>query len=393
MKKIDNIEKLFKDKLSNYKADVPADVWQGLQTGLQAGAGSAASGGAAAGASIGGKIAGAIAAAVVVAGTVAGVVFFKDDNTAQNETISQTNQQTQEPAETNTEINPVDTEVNDDQKVDAGSENILTDSNKKPGNQLQKEVSSKNDDEKSGGFEENPKSTSTDDQKNESKLKGNENKQENQDASVPEKPAQKEITQPGGDENVAQKIANNEFVPVTTVTPAGGTAPLVVELSSQGDLKRAKWDFGDDTPVSDEQFTTHEYTEPGTYVIHFTGQKSNGEIFTESAQITVEAPITESEPKEELPPALINVPNVFTPNGDGVNDVLKVTAENASEYTLKVYNRGGQIVFESNDKNEVWDGSDKAGNSLPSGIYFYQLQVKGDDGNYYHPKGSIQLTR
>lgn len=391
MKKIDNIEKLFKDKLSNYKADVPADVWQGLQTGLQAGAGSAASGGAAAGASIGGKIAGAIAAAVVVAGTVAGVVFFKDDNTVQNETISRTNQQTQEPVETNTEINPVDTEVNDDQKVDAGSENKLPDSNKKPGNQLQSEVLSKNGNEQSEDFDENPKSA--DNQNNESQLKGNENKQANQNAGKSEKPTQKEITQPGSAENVAQKIANNEFVPVTTVTPAGGTAPLVVELSCQGELKRAKWDFGDDTPSSDEQFTTHEYTKPGTYVIHFTGQKNNDEIFTESAQVKVEAPVTESKPKEELPPALINVPNVFTPNGDGINDVLKVTAENAREYTLKVYNRGGQIVFESKDKNEVWDGSDKSGNSLPSGIYFYQLRVKGNDGNYYHPKGSIQLTR
>jgi gliding motility-associated-like protein len=70
----------------------------------------------------------------------------------------------------------------------------------------------------------------------------------------------------------------------------------------------------------------------------------------------------------------IIIPNVFTPNGDGINDLWEI--KGLSDYpgsSIKIYNRYGQVVFESKGYGRPWDGMFK-GNSLPSGTYYYIIQ-------------------
>ena len=73
-----------------------------------------------------------------------------------------------------------------------------------------------------------------------------------------------------------------------------------------------------------------------------------------------------------------NVPNVFSPNGDGVNDLfyLKKDAYDRcyDALNIRVYNRWGQLVYESEDAKFEWDGNDESGNPLSSGSYFVILQ-------------------
>ncbi|NQX91963.1 MAG: gliding motility-associated C-terminal domain-containing protein, partial [Flavobacteriales bacterium] len=73
----------------------------------------------------------------------------------------------------------------------------------------------------------------------------------------------------------------------------------------------------------------------------------------------------------------IYVPNSFTPNQDGINDVFMVKGTPVAFYELTIWNRWGEIVFESTDMNEVWDGSHQRGDYyVESETYVYQLNYK-----------------
>lgn len=70
---------------------------------------------------------------------------------------------------------------------------------------------------------------------------------------------------------------------------------------------------------------------------------------------------------------IINVPNVFSPNGDGKNDLLNITTKGIiTEYNIKIYNRWGLLVFETSDATKAWDGK-ISGSDANAGTYYYLL--------------------
>ncbi len=69
----------------------------------------------------------------------------------------------------------------------------------------------------------------------------------------------------------------------------------------------------------------------------------------------------------------VGVPNAFSPNGDGLNDVLYVDGAGFSEIDFKVYNRYGQLVFQTTDPSVGWDGTDLKGKALNPGTFAYML--------------------
>lgn len=88
------------------------------------------------------------------------------------------------------------------------------------------------------------------------------------------------------------------------------------------------------------------------------------------------------------------IPTAFTPNGDGRNDLFKASfGENITEYSLQVFNRYGEIVFTSKDKNIGWDGVYKNKN-LPSGSYVWIINYRtSTDNTVQQLKGSVLLLR
>ena len=84
----------------------------------------------------------------------------------------------------------------------------------------------------------------------------------------------------------------------------------------------------------------------------------------------------------------IYIPNAFSPNGDGENDMFKITAESPSAYLLKIYDRWGNKVFESKDINEGWNG-----NNLNKGVYVYYLELNLPTGNSLIKNGNISLIK
>ncbi len=88
----------------------------------------------------------------------------------------------------------------------------------------------------------------------------------------------------------------------------------------------------------------------------------------------------------------IFIPNAFTPNDDGKNDVLYVRANGIETFYFALYNRWGQLVFETSNLNQGWDGT-LQGKTLPSDVFGYVLQVNCLTGNSYFRKGNITLLR
>lgn len=97
--------------------------------------------------------------------------------------------------------------------------------------------------------------------------------------------------------------------------------------------------------------------------------------------------------------AAYNLPNVFTPNGDGKNDLFKpLTCSLFIEsVTFVIYNRWGTKLFETNKPTIEWDGKTNDGQDVPSGTYFYQATVKFKtlqrDASSAVIKGTVQLIR
>lgn len=88
----------------------------------------------------------------------------------------------------------------------------------------------------------------------------------------------------------------------------------------------------------------------------------------------------------------VYVPNAFSPNGDGENDVLYVRGPVISEFVFRVFNRWGQLMFESTNQNVGWDGTYK-GKLVDPDTYDYYLDVICVDGQENLLKGNITLLR
>jgi gliding motility-associated-like protein len=98
-------------------------------------------------------------------------------------------------------------------------------------------------------------------------------------------------------------------------------------------------------------------------------------------------PVTEKAHIDE-----VFIPNSFSPNGDGLNDVLQVYGYVVKEMQFQVFNQWGEKIHESRDLKRAWDGAHK-GKLQPSGVYLYVCKLTLNDGSVVTRKGSINLVR
>ncbi len=86
----------------------------------------------------------------------------------------------------------------------------------------------------------------------------------------------------------------------------------------------------------------------------------------------------------------IQVPNAFTPNSDGLNDIFKpvVNAELVRQFSMSIYNKWGQSIFETTSASEGWDGE----NAMP-GVYNWVISYSNFVGKVYQMKGSVSLVK
>jgi gliding motility-associated-like protein len=87
------------------------------------------------------------------------------------------------------------------------------------------------------------------------------------------------------------------------------------------------------------------------------------------------------------------IENAFTPNNDNLNDVFKPgDIDGVLQYHLSVFNRWGELMFKSDTIENGWDGTYK-GSEVQDGVYIFTLDLIYADGNRYHAKGNVTLTR
>lgn len=128
------------------------------------------------------------------------------------------------------------------------------------------------------------------------------------------------------------------------------------------------------------------YQSAGTYTVLLVVTQLTG---TTSCVGTATAVI-----KVELP-SKIEIPNVFTPNGDGVNDVFMLQTTNLTEIKCTIFDRWGVKMYDvtAEKGNIEWDGKNFGKKDVPAGTYFYILTAKGKDLKDYEQKGTISLYR
>ena len=138
------------------------------------------------------------------------------------------------------------------------------------------------------------------------------------------------------------------------------------------------WNLGDGT-LSTDTDPVHTYSEPGTYDLILTVTNGDCEDVT-FGQVKVEPIVT------------FYIPSAFTPDDDGINETFFGVGESIIEYNMKISDRWGQLLFESNDPDFHWDGSFK-GKQVESGVYVYEFYLLDKFGNDHIYAGHVTLLR
>ncbi len=159
--------------------------------------------------------------------------------------------------------------------------------------------------------------------------------------------------------------------------------PITFTDGSSSVLPITEWDWqfgdGDTLTLSSDSAVAHKYFSAGSFETMLTVTTDEG--CTDSTTRTIE--VIE----------FMKIPNVFTPNGDGDNDAFRVQASGIEEYSLKIYNRWGQLLFESERSGVEWSGRNSAGEEAPEGTYFYLLEYTLDSGDSEKLQGTVSLFR
>mgnify|MGYP003683232633 FL=1 len=87
---------------------------------------------------------------------------------------------------------------------------------------------------------------------------------------------------------------------------------------------------------------------------------------------------------------LLIIPNAFTPNGDGINDVWNIEGiEDYSDLRIQIFNRWGSPVYQIYGEYEVWGGTSKSGKLLPVATYYYVIEMNDENKTVYRGDVSI----
>ena len=90
---------------------------------------------------------------------------------------------------------------------------------------------------------------------------------------------------------------------------------------------------------------------------------------------------------------VLNMPNAFTPNADGLNDLFRVKYPfPVKEFNMSIYNQWGQKIYSSADIQKGWDGTYK-GNNASSGIYVWTITLTDTRGKTQSAKGTVTLIK
>lgn len=189
-----------------------------------------------------------------------------------------------------------------------------------------------------------------------------------------------------GDDPNGCAVTGTVTITVNTVdadmsaNPTSGVIPMNVDFSNNSSNGVMYiWDFGDgnvDTTFTMADFA-HVYTTDGTYTVTLTTISAAGCV--DQTTLTIVA----------IPDCYLGVPNVFSPNGDNVNDRVDIECSRIlATANMKIFDRWGKLVAELTNPNATWDGDGQS-----EGVFYYVLIGEGFNGTAYNLNGYITLMR
>ena len=146
------------------------------------------------------------------------------------------------------------------------------------------------------------------------------------------------------------------------------------------EIKKWFWEFGDGFSSVDQSFT-HTFSDIGEFDVSLIVENLYGCVDTTTKRIIIKD-------------FLLYIPNSFTPQGDGVNDIFAPKGIGISDYELKIYNRYGEHFFTSDDLAIGWDGTNKLNNKIAQiGVYIYSIYIIDVFGQEHSYTGKVTLVQ
>ncbi|MGZ3902680.1 MAG: beta strand repeat-containing protein [Bacteroidia bacterium] len=185
---------------------------------------------------------------------------------------------------------------------------------------------------------------------------------------------------------VTATVTANNFNLQTSATasPNTGYAPLNVSFGSMvsGSTNPIyNWVFGDGN-LSANANPSNTFNNGGTFTVTLTvTDPTSGCMDTVNLLIKVDDGL------------IVIIPNIFTPNGDDINDVFSTTIRGAKSADGLIFNRWGQLVYSWDALNGNWDGVMINGNDATDGTYFYLIKVTSNKGEVKQYNGPLTLVR
>lgn len=186
----------------------------------------------------------------------------------------------------------------------------------------------------------------------------------------------------------SKKIKTFEVYPVPVASfsnteNATWTNPQVAftDLTTNATISTWYWTFGLGPDVySTSQNPNYTYQDSGKYdvTLKVISNKGCENMVTKKVIIANEANFY--------------VPNAFTPNGDGQNDMFLAISNNVSKFEMLIFNRNGSLVFQSSDIKKGWDGTFK-GQLADNNVYVYKISYVGKDNKSHNLTGSVTLIK
>lgn len=156
----------------------------------------------------------------------------------------------------------------------------------------------------------------------------------------------------------------------------------IVTLSVPPDVRGAEfeWGFGDGVQSVSEE-PVHEYQFPGKYLVTVDVIDDFGCEYDFERVIEVRKTVA------------VFVPSGFSPNGDGINDEFFINTRSLTRFTIKIYNRYGNLVYASQNPDFKWKGESDEGVVLAEGVYTYRLDALDITGDQVTELGTVTLFR
>lgn len=164
--------------------------------------------------------------------------------------------------------------------------------------------------------------------------------------------------------------------------PSSLITPVILTDMSSADVINWNWIIGDGALLSG-QSASHIFQDSGTFAILLVVENGNGCKDSAVKFVTVNAEL------------FVHIPNAFSPNGDGKNEEFGLSGltQGVRKYELRVYNRWGELIFESLDVNQKWDGTYN-GEPVQEGAYVYMMQYTNvKQSKWFYKKGTVTLLR